>query len=56
MSTNDPHRPRNRTPFIEQVGDDHPDQPRFDGGVIGVVIVAFILWAIAGGLIWWALS
>lgn len=45
---------RKRTPMIEVIGDDHPDQPRFDGGVIGVVIAAAILWAIAGALIWWA--
>lgn len=54
MPKNNPLRPRIRTPWVEQVGDDHPDQPRFDGGVIGVVIAAAILWAIAGALIWWA--
>lgn len=40
--------------WIEQIGDNHPDQPRFDGGPILVVLVVGLLWA-AGGLILWAI-
>lgn len=45
-----------RQPLIEVIGDDHPDQPRFTGGIIGAILVAALLWAIAGGLLWWALA
>lgn len=43
-----------RVSLYEVIGDDHPDQPRFDGGVIVAAIVVPILWAIAGVLLWWA--
>ncbi len=57
MNQSEIERERRRSrPIFEVIGDDHPDQPRFDGGVIGVVIAAALLWAIAGALIWWALA
>lgn len=43
---------RKRQPLIEVIGDDHPDQPRFSGGIVGVVVVCGFLWAIAGLILW----
>lgn len=36
--------------WIEEIGDDHPDQPRFDGGVLVLALVAALSWVAIGGI------
>lgn len=43
---------KDRTPFIEVIGDDHPDQPRFDGGPLVVALVVGLPWAVGGVILW----
>ncbi len=44
--------PRRPYGLVEEVGDNHPDQPRFTGGIVGVVVAVAFLWAIAGLILW----
>jgi hypothetical protein len=41
-----------RKRFADVIGDDHPDQPRFDGGVLVVALVVGLLWTIGGVILW----
>lgn len=41
---------KNPTPWVQEIGDDHPDQPTFDGGVLVLALVAALSWVAIGGI------
>lgn len=47
--------PTHRRPFVQEIGDDHPDQPTFTGGVLVLALVAALSWVAIGAifLIFW---
>lgn len=38
--------------LIEYRDDNCPDQPRHTGGIVGVVVIVALLWAVAGIIFW----
>lgn len=53
MNQSEIERERRRSrPLFEVIDTNHPDQPRFEGGPILVVVIAGLLWAIGGGILW----